>query len=100
MNSFFNCFTLLLICLGAAFSASAEDTRDATAGIEFFESQVRPLLAKRCYKCHSAKSTSKRDGSFGRFDRFATRNRQVLPIQHGHNRQSIALCSRDLNSNS
>ena len=56
MNSSFDRFLLLFICLGVTFPASAEDTRDVTAGIEFFESQVRPLLVNRCYKCHSAKS--------------------------------------------
>ena len=29
--------------------------QDADAGIEFFEKQVRPLLAARCYDCHSGK---------------------------------------------
>ena len=28
--------------------------------IEFFESKVRPILADRCYKCHSAASGSPR----------------------------------------
>ena len=57
MNSSFECFMLLFICLGLTFPGRAEDTtRDATSGVEFFESQVRPLLVKRCYKCHSAKS--------------------------------------------
>ena len=28
----------------------------SAADLEFFESKVRPLLADRCYKCHSAKS--------------------------------------------
>ena len=56
MNSSFDRFILLFICLGVTFPANAEDARDVTAGIEFFESQVRPLLVNRCYKCHSAKS--------------------------------------------
>jgi len=33
-------------------SARGEQPEDR-AGIEFFERQVRPLLAKRCYECHS-----------------------------------------------
>ena len=56
MNSSLDRFLVLFISLGATLPASAEDTRDVTAGIEFFESQVRPLLVNRCYKCHSAKS--------------------------------------------
>jgi hypothetical protein len=40
---------LLLLILGAAaFLPAAED-------IEFFESKIRPVLAARCYGCHSAK---------------------------------------------
>ncbi|MDP7018971.1 MAG: PSD1 and planctomycete cytochrome C domain-containing protein [Pirellulaceae bacterium] len=34
---------------------SRDDGLDA-AGVEFFESQVRPLLARRCFACHSDKS--------------------------------------------
>ncbi|OYW09178.1 MAG: hypothetical protein B7X34_07265, partial [Acidobacteriia bacterium 12-62-4] len=40
---------LLLLILGsAAFLPAAED-------IEFFESKIRPVLAARCYGCHSSK---------------------------------------------
>ncbi|HEV3021835.1 MAG TPA: PSD1 and planctomycete cytochrome C domain-containing protein, partial [Pirellulales bacterium] len=31
-------------------------------GLEFFEQNVRPLLAQRCYKCHSAKADPLRGG--------------------------------------
>lgn len=30
---------------------------DEAAGIDFFESRVRPVLVKHCYECHSAEST-------------------------------------------
>ena len=32
------------------------------AQLEFFEKQVRPLLAKRCYSCHSAKTEKLKGG--------------------------------------
>jgi len=32
------------------------------AGIEFFESQIRPLLASKCYQCHSGKSVKLKGG--------------------------------------
>ncbi|MDA7931191.1 hypothetical protein N9B34_03000, partial [Akkermansiaceae bacterium] len=27
---------------------------DETAGLEYFETHIRPLFAEHCYKCHSA----------------------------------------------
>jgi hypothetical protein len=48
----------LFLC-GASLSAASVAKGDA-AGLEFFEKNIRPLLADRCYECHSAaKSVSK-----------------------------------------
>ena len=48
---------LLLLSIAPIGAAAQESTSppefDATA-IEFFEKEVRPLLVKRCYECHSA----------------------------------------------
>src|SRR6266478_3418570 len=41
-----------VICLSTAARAAAADP----AGIEFFEKNIRPVLADRCYNCHSAKA--------------------------------------------
>ncbi len=41
--------------LGGAGSAAAEATGDR-AGVEFFEAKIRPVLADKCYRCHSAES--------------------------------------------
>ena len=35
-----------------------------SAKIEFFEKKVRPILAKHCYECHSAKSEKVKGGLF------------------------------------
>lgn len=35
--------------------ASAKPAEHSAEAIEFFEKQIRPLLAKHCYECHSAK---------------------------------------------
>lgn len=46
---------ILLACLTsstAAFAAGDDAQREA---IKFFENEVRPLLAKRCYECHGEK---------------------------------------------
>ena len=40
----------LFAALGGGFPAIAAETADA----EFFETEVRPLLAKRCFECHGA----------------------------------------------
>src|SRR5262245_2065220 len=39
---------LLALCVGRA--------RAADAGVDFFESKIRPVLVKECYQCHSAES--------------------------------------------
>ncbi len=52
----------LLVALGCAhFAFAAETAPEPTkAGLEFFEKNVRPILAEHCYKCHSiAEKTSK-----------------------------------------
>lgn len=36
--------------------SSSESSAQTAAKLEFFENRVRPLLAKHCYECHSAKS--------------------------------------------
>jgi hypothetical protein len=45
------------VCLVArmAFGAVAGDVRPDAAQVDFFEKKVRPLLAERCEKCHSAR---------------------------------------------
>lgn len=52
------CLTLLLPVIAVAFScAPAARAADKTAerrGLEFFEKRIRPVLAARCYECHSA----------------------------------------------
>ena len=42
---------LLLVVILFAGSASADDDE----GVRFFESRIRPLLVKHCYKCHGEK---------------------------------------------
>jgi hypothetical protein len=52
----------LLLALGCAhFAFAAETAPEPTKdGLEFFEKNVRPILAEHCYKCHSiAEKTSK-----------------------------------------
>ena len=44
-----------LICSAAPAATNA-------AGIEFFESKIRPLLVDNCYKCHSHQSEKVRGG--------------------------------------
>jgi hypothetical protein len=48
----------LLIAPVVLSAAAAADARaaDDEAGVLFFESKIRPLLAEHCYKCHSARA--------------------------------------------
>ena len=45
--------TLLLLCTAAAVDLRAADR----ASLEFFEKEVRPVLARHCYQCHSSRAT-------------------------------------------
>ena len=45
----------LIGALGSAQTNSAPSVAPASEGITFFEKNIRPLLADRCYACHSAK---------------------------------------------
>src|SRR4051812_10188326 len=47
---------LVLFCCATGWLIGIASAQDA--GLEFFEKEVRPLLVKRCYECHSA--TAKR----------------------------------------
>lgn len=49
---------LSFVTLAAGFSCPvlARDERPTEQQLEFFEKQVRPLLAKHCYQCHSVKA--------------------------------------------
>jgi hypothetical protein len=43
-------------------TSGAEDRRNAAAEGEFFERRIRPVLAERCYGCHSSKSAAVKGG--------------------------------------
>ncbi|MDB5298826.1 MAG: hypothetical protein JWO87_489 [Phycisphaerales bacterium] len=46
-----------LLCTALPSRVLAAETTDPDhAGVEFFEKQIRPLLAERCYECHSARA--------------------------------------------
>ncbi|MBC8354433.1 MAG: PSD1 domain-containing protein [Planctomycetes bacterium] len=45
----------------AAVSSSHAEDRATAEGVAYFEKHVRPLLAKRCYSCHSSRA-KKREG--------------------------------------
>ena len=43
-------------------SLGAEPEKFDDASLEFFEKEIRPVLAKRCYECHSGKSKKLQGG--------------------------------------
>jgi hypothetical protein len=55
---------LAFACGAALFSwqCAAAPAPTNSAGIEFFESKIRPVLIDRCYKCHSHESQKVRGG--------------------------------------
>jgi hypothetical protein len=56
----------LLFALGSV--AIAQESKPSADDLEFFEKQVRPLLAEHCYSCHS--STAKKLQAGLRVDSF------------------------------
>jgi hypothetical protein len=60
----FLCFSMLLLWLAAHVRGQDEaaptkkpaEAKLSPAQLEFFEKQVRPLLARRCYECHSGEA--------------------------------------------
>ncbi|MEZ6128767.1 MAG: DUF1549 domain-containing protein [Planctomycetaceae bacterium] len=51
--------SLLIVCLAATGHADEQPSAD---GIAFFETHIRPLLAERCYSCHSGRSGKSEGG--------------------------------------
>lgn len=45
-----------------ATSRAADEPKFDAAALEFFEKEVRPILAERCYECHSAKTAEPKGG--------------------------------------
>ncbi|MBP89549.1 MAG: hypothetical protein CMJ64_23040 [Planctomycetaceae bacterium] len=54
-------FWIWLVCILATLSTSHAADVDTAEGIAYFEKHIRPLLANRCYKCHSVR-TKKHEG--------------------------------------
>ena len=53
---------ILAALLAAAFSHAADEPVASKEGLEFFEKNVRPILADRCFECHSADKGSSKGG--------------------------------------
>ncbi len=55
------CWLSLLIAQATTISGDERKTADS-AGVTFFESKIRPVLAKHCYGCHSAQGNKAESG--------------------------------------
>src|SRR5439155_6383832 len=55
---------LVAVCAATVWSTAlpAQPPQSDTAGIEFFEKKIRPVLVERCYECHSATATKLKGG--------------------------------------
>jgi len=54
------CIVLLFIPFTNHFYGQATQTKPTAEAIEFFEKNIRPVLAERCYSCHSDRATNLR----------------------------------------
>ncbi len=52
----------LFAALAATFPVHAEDTKPTPEQLDFFEKKIRPVLADKCYKCHSEKTEKVKGG--------------------------------------
>jgi hypothetical protein len=51
------CFSLTLLAfLGLTASPLVADDKANSAGVDFFEAKIRPVLIEHCYSCHSAEA--------------------------------------------
>ena len=55
---------LSLLAVSAMTTSSAYAGAADPAGVEFFEKNVRPVLADNCYRCHSSSATKVRGGLY------------------------------------
>ena len=62
MNASWLWLALLLSVGRPAILRAAPPAENDAKGVEFFERQVRPLLATRCYQCHSRESKKAKGG--------------------------------------
>src|SRR5688572_12033435 len=53
---------IVIASLATAGVLYAQDTPPTAGQIEFFEKKIRPVLAEKCYKCHSEKSEKVKGG--------------------------------------
>src|SRR5947207_14749903 len=49
------CAAAALLVAGTGSACGAEASKE---GVEFFEKNIRPVLAESCYKCHSAEAVA------------------------------------------
>ncbi len=55
-------FLRFWLTLGLTISPALARAADDPAGLEFFETKIRPILADNCYKCHSQQSAKIKGG--------------------------------------
>ena len=60
MNLKTHAIIIMLICCGGVLCAAPITSEQ----LQFFESKVRPLLADKCYKCHSNKAEKLKAGLY------------------------------------
>src|SRR5262245_52152771 len=52
----------MLLCAATQWMAASSFAAQSPDGFDFFEKRIRPVLAERCYKCHSAQAEKLKGG--------------------------------------
>jgi hypothetical protein len=50
------------VCTAFGVRSAAADDKIDRAGLDFFESRIRPILVERCYECHSSEAKKAKGG--------------------------------------
>ena len=53
---------ILFAAFAVALPLGAEEPKPMPEQLDFFEKKIRPVLADKCYKCHSEKTEKVRGG--------------------------------------
>ena len=56
------CSLLAILAVAASTAVAESGGQPSPAGVDFFESRIRPVLVQNCYECHSARAKDLQGG--------------------------------------
>ena len=87
---------LALLLAGAASAQPQQEPAPDGAAVEFFEKRIRPVLAERCYSCHSAEQKVKGKYRMEEYDLLVKGGSEGDGIVHGQSKDSNVIIRIDL----